>query len=64
VGLLGGCCFLNAPQSADEDLGGESGQDPWQREALSILAHKLARAIFYMLKNNVPFDRERFLATA
>ncbi len=26
-------------------------------KALSILAHKLARAIYYMLKNNVPFNR-------
>lgn len=33
-------------------------------KAISILSHKLARAIFYMLKNNVPFDREKFLATA
>jgi transposase len=33
-------------------------------KALSILAHKLARAIYYMLKNNKPFDREKFLATA
>jgi transposase len=32
-------------------------------KALAILAHKLARAVFYMLKNNVPFDREKFLAT-
>ena len=27
-------------------------------KAFSILAHKLARAIYYMLKNNVPFNRE------
>ena len=33
-------------------------------KALSILAHKLARAIFHMLKNNKPFDREKFFATA
>jgi transposase len=33
-------------------------------KALSILAHKLARAIYYMLKNSVPFDRDKFLATA
>jgi len=33
-------------------------------KALAILAHKLARAIYYMLKNNVPFSLERFLATA
>jgi transposase len=33
-------------------------------KALSILSHKLARAIYYMLKNNVPFNRDKFLATA
>jgi transposase len=33
-------------------------------KALSILAHKLARAIYYMLKSSVPFNREKFLATA
>ena len=33
-------------------------------KALSILAHKLGRAIYYMLKNNVPFDLEKFLTTA
>ena len=32
-------------------------------KALAILSHKLARAIYYMLKNNVPFDRDKFLAT-
>jgi transposase len=33
-------------------------------KALSILAHKLARAIYYMLKNKEPFSLERFMATA
>jgi len=33
-------------------------------KALAILAHKLARTIYYMLKNNVPFRIEKFLATA
>lgn len=33
-------------------------------KALSILAHKLGRAIYYMLKNSEPFNLERFLATA
>jgi transposase len=33
-------------------------------KALSIMAHKLGRAIYYMLKNNTPFDRKRFLTTA
>jgi transposase len=33
-------------------------------KALSILSHKLARAIYHMMKNNKPFDREKFFATA
>lgn len=33
-------------------------------KALTILAHKLARAVYYMLKKNVPFNLEKFLATA
>ena len=32
-------------------------------KALSILAHKLGRAIYYMLKRKVAFDRELFLQT-
>jgi transposase len=35
-----------------------------KKKALTILAHKLARAIYYMLKNNEPFNRERFLKAA
>jgi transposase len=30
-------------------------------KALSILAHKLGRAVYYMLKNKVAFDMKRFL---
>ena len=33
-------------------------------KAIGIIAHKLARAIYYMLKNNVPFNLEKFMATA
>jgi hypothetical protein len=33
-------------------------------KAIGIVAHKLARAIYYMLKNNVPFNLEKFMATA
>ena len=33
-------------------------------KALGIIAHKLARAIYYMLKKNVPFNLEKFMATA
>jgi transposase len=31
-------------------------------KALSILAHKLGRAVYFMLKNNKPFDMEKFLS--
>ena len=30
-------------------------------KALAILSHRLGRAVYYMLKNQVPFDQERFL---
>ncbi len=30
-------------------------------KALSILAHKLGRAVYFILKNKVPFDRNKFL---
>jgi transposase len=32
-------------------------------KALSILAHKLGRAVYFMLRRGKAFDRERFLAT-
>ena len=33
-------------------------------KALAILAHRLGRAVYYMLKNQVPFDQDRFLRKA
>lgn len=33
-------------------------------KALAILSHRLGRAVYYMLKNQVPFDQERFLRKA
>jgi len=33
-------------------------------KSLTILAHKLARAVYYMLKNKQAFDQETFLRTA
>jgi len=30
-------------------------------KALAILAHRLGRAVYFMLKNQVPFEQERFL---
>ncbi len=48
--------------------GNEPGQKYMQKiinkhgkgKALSILAHKLGRALYYMLKNQVAFDMNRF----
>jgi transposase len=30
-------------------------------KAMAIMSHRLGRAVYYMLKNQVPFDQERFL---
>jgi len=32
-------------------------------KAMAILAHRLGRAVYFMLKNQVPFDRDKFLRT-
>ncbi len=33
-------------------------------KAMTILAHKLGRAVYFMLKRREFFDQDRFLATA
>jgi transposase len=33
-------------------------------KALTVLAHRLARAVYHMLQRRTPFDQKRFLATA
>jgi transposase len=51
--------------------GNDAGQKYFQKvtnkhgkgKALSILAHKLGRAVYFMLKNRQVFDMDRFLAT-
>jgi len=51
----------NAPaKKMVEDLAKIHGKG----KAISILSHKLARAIYHMLKSNKPFDRDKFFATA
>lgn len=35
-----------------------------KKKALSILAHKLGRTVWYMLQRRQPFDAKRFFATA
>jgi transposase len=51
----------NAPaKKLVEDLAKIHGKG----KAISILSHKLARAIYHMLKSNKPFDRDKFFATA
>jgi hypothetical protein len=34
---------------------------PGQGKALTVLAHKLARAVYYLLQRNTAFDMEKFL---
>jgi hypothetical protein len=33
-------------------------------KAMTLLAHKLGRAVYFMLKREKLFDQDRFLATA
>ncbi|MGE4546122.1 MAG: IS110 family transposase [Pedobacter sp.] len=48
----------NAPaQQVKQRLASKHGKG----KALAILAHRLGRAVYYMLKNQVPFDQELFL---
>ena len=46
-----------------------NGRPPWpgvrsKGKGLSIFAHKIARAVYFMLKRNEAFDVKRFFATA
>jgi transposase len=44
-------------QAALQKLASKHGKG----KALAILSHRLGRAVYYMLKNQVPFDQQRFL---
>jgi len=46
-----------AAQSQVQKLASKHGKG----KALAILAHRLGRAVYYMLKNQTPFDAQRFL---
>ncbi len=46
-----------AAQAVVQRLAGKHGKG----KALAILSHRLGRAVYYMLKNQVPFDPQRFL---
>lgn len=47
----------SAAQAVVQKLASRHGKG----KALAILAHRLGRAVYYMLKNQTPFDQERFL---
>ena len=64
VGILRSGSTFRPSQSFGQKNGGWLVKVHGKGKALSILAHKLGRAIYYMLKNNVPFNLEKFLATA
>jgi transposase len=54
-------CLRNNPQGQKLLARLEKKHDKGQ--ALSILAHKLGRAVYFMLKRKVAFDMEMFLQT-
>jgi hypothetical protein len=66
VGVQRGGGAVRAPL-----LGGQEAAGPARElekrfgnsKALSILAHKLGRTVYFMLRRGKAFDRERFLAT-
>ncbi len=54
--------FLRGNPKAQQWLQKKANQHN-KAKALTILAHKLARAVYYMLKRKKLFDQEKFLAT-
>ena len=75
VGITGDSFHLKWAFSEAAQLflrGNEPGQKYFQRlasnygkgKALSVLAHKLGRAVYYMLKRKEAFDVETFLSRA
>ena len=54
--------FLRGNPKAQQWLQKKANQHN-KAKALTILAHKLGRAVYYMLKRKKLFDQEKFLAT-
>ena len=52
-------CLRNNPAGQKDLARFAKNQD--QGKALTILAHKLARAVYYMLKRETVFDMDKFL---
>jgi len=55
--------FLRGNPAAQQWLA-KKAQKHNKAKALTILAHKLGRAVFYMLKRQTLFDQDKFLATS
>jgi hypothetical protein len=62
VGLLGSRRALLAPCARGKKLLGEIEKKHGKGKALSILAHKIGRAVFYMLSRGTVFSMDRFRA--
>ena len=54
--------FLKGNQPAQKAIARLAGRHG-KGKALSILAHRLGRAVYVMLMKRKPFDQERFMAT-
>jgi hypothetical protein len=54
-------CFLRANKPA-QALRAHLAPKHGKAKSLAIIAAKLARAVYYMLKRSEPFDAERFFA--
>ena len=52
--------FIRQSQAGKEDFA-KSGHTHGKAQALTILAHKLGRAVYYMLTRHQAFDLQRFV---
>ena len=62
VGVLGGRGVLSARQSTGPGVLARLKTKHGKGKSLSIIAARLARAVYFMLKRRTPFDAERFFA--
>ena len=63
VGLRGGGVSLFASERDCQEMGATPGEETRQRQGLGVLAAKLGRAVYHVLRKKVAFDEKRFWAS-
>ena len=62
VGLLGGSRRILEKEPRGQENYARLERKHGKGKALTVLAHKLARAVYYIWKKDQVFDQEKFLA--